>query len=62
MAELTPMVLQSPDILDPNAVRDYYAQVKINSSTFFENAVSINRLEIVRMWSALGKPVDRDQW
>ena len=53
---------QSPDILDPEALHDYYKPVKVNSSTFFENAVSMTRLEVDREWSALGKPVDRDRW
>ncbi|KAK5267642.1 hypothetical protein LTR96_006970 [Exophiala xenobiotica] len=53
---------KSPNILDPEALHDYYEPVKVNSSTFFENAVSMTRLEVDREWSALGKPVDRDQW
>ncbi len=34
----------------------------INSTTYFSNAISITRNEITQEWSALGKPVDRDQW
>ncbi|KAJ9000383.1 hypothetical protein HRR94_004961 [Exophiala dermatitidis] len=53
---------KSPNILDPEALHKYYEQVPINSSAYFENAVSMTELEVVRQWSALGKPVDRDEW
>ncbi|KAJ9629139.1 hypothetical protein H2204_008928 [Knufia peltigerae] len=53
---------KSPNILNPDALHDYYESVKVNGSTFFENAVSMTRSEVVKEWSALGKPVDRDQW
>lgn len=48
--------------MNPSALRDYYKPVKTNASTFFENAVSMTRLEVHLEWAALGKPVDRDQW
>ncbi|KAL6249560.1 hypothetical protein RBB50_003413 [Rhinocladiella similis] len=53
---------KSPDILNPDALYDYYKPVKVNASSFFENAVSMTRLEVIKEWSALGRPVDRDQW
>ncbi|EXJ92195.1 hypothetical protein A1O3_00745 [Capronia epimyces CBS 606.96] len=53
---------KSPNILDPDSLYRYYERVNINSSAFFENAVSMTQLEVAREWSALGKPVDRDQW
>ncbi|KAK5044530.1 hypothetical protein LTR84_010741 [Exophiala bonariae] len=53
---------KSPNILDPPSLRDYYKDVKVNASTYFENAAAFNTFEVIREWSALGKPVDRDQW
>jgi endothelin-converting enzyme len=48
--------------MDPEKLKEYYASVHINSSTYFENAVSMIKQETSEEWSALGKPVDRDQW
>ncbi|EXJ93893.1 hypothetical protein A1O1_02286 [Capronia coronata CBS 617.96] len=53
---------KSPNIMDPETLFKYYERVNINSSAFFENAVSMTQLEVAREWAALGKPVDRDQW
>jgi endothelin-converting enzyme len=53
---------KSPDITDPKALKDYYKSVKISSATYFDNALSIDRAEVVREWSAVGKPVDREEW
>jgi hypothetical protein len=48
--------------MDPKTLRKYYDSVHINSTTYFDNALSLNRLEVEEEWSALSKPVDRDQW
>lgn len=56
------LIWQSPNILDPPSLRDFYKDVKVNASTYFENAAAFSTFEVVREWSALGKPVDRDQW
>jgi endothelin-converting enzyme len=53
---------KSPNIMDPPSLQDYYRSVKIDAKTYFLNSLAINRLEVTREWSALGKPVDRDQW
>ncbi|KIW04230.1 uncharacterized protein PV09_04536 [Verruconis gallopava] len=53
---------KSPDIMDPEALENYYHTVTINPSTYFANALAMSRLEINNMWSALGKPVDREKW
>jgi endothelin-converting enzyme len=57
-----PVVLQSPDIMDPPSLQEYYRSVDIKSSTFFENTVSMTQLAVSQQWSALGKPVDRNEW
>lgn len=53
---------KSPKIMDPPSLYEYYRSVNITTSKFFQNALSMNRFEVAREWSSLGKPVDRDQW
>src|SRR5947209_2453268 len=53
---------KSPDVRDPKALRDYYSSVEILSDKFFENVLSTSRFDVLRQWSALGKPVDRAEW
>ncbi|KAI0161414.1 peptidase family M13 [Xylariaceae sp. FL1272] len=52
---------KSPDIMDPEALRDYYRGLTITSS-FFNNSLSSNTLSSNKTWDALGKPVDRAEW
>ena len=53
---------KSPDIMNPGKLKKVYASVHINSSTYFENVISMIGRDIAEEWSSLGKPVDRDQW
>ncbi|GJC90744.1 endothelin-converting enzyme [Colletotrichum liriopes] len=53
---------KSPDIMDPPSLNDFYNTVNISSETFFENGLAVRRFAVGYEWSALGKPVDRDQW
>ena len=48
--------------MNPSVLLDYYHGVKIDSSTFFLNALSMRRFDVAQEWSSLGKPVDRDEW
>ncbi|KAI3341518.1 peptidase family M13 [Ustulina deusta] len=52
---------KSPNIMDPNALRDYYKGLEITDS-FFNNSLSSNKFSANQTWSALGKPVDRGEW
>jgi endothelin-converting enzyme len=52
---------KSPDIMNPSTLTKYYESVNITSE-FFQNHLSVNRFAVQDEWSALGKPVDRDQW
>lgn len=54
--------LQSPDIMNPSDLHAYYQSVKISPDDFFNNALAINRFDVAREWSSLGKPVDRNEW
>ncbi|GKT79872.1 endothelin-converting enzyme [Colletotrichum tofieldiae] len=53
---------KSPDIMDPPSLNDFYNTVNISSETFFENGLAVRKFAVGYEWSALGKPVDRDQW
>jgi endothelin-converting enzyme len=53
---------KSPEIMDPPTLENYYDSVNVSSDTFFANAMAMRRFAIKEEWSALGKPVDRDQW
>ncbi|KAI0518184.1 peptidase family M13 [Xylaria bambusicola] len=52
---------KSPDIMNPDALRDYYKGLVITNS-FFNNSLSSNKFSANQTWSALGKPVDRGEW
>jgi endothelin-converting enzyme len=53
---------KSPDIMDPTILGDYYGSLNISSQAFFDNVIAANRFSVQYQWSALGKPVDRDEW
>ncbi|KAK4690752.1 hypothetical protein P7C71_g6112, partial [Lecanoromycetidae sp. Uapishka_2] len=53
---------KSPDIRDSSALDEYYEDVDISSTAFFENALSIAQFDVKREWSVLGKPTNRDEW
>ncbi|KAI0556144.1 peptidase family M13 [Xylaria curta] len=51
----------SPDILNPEALQNYYKGLMITDS-FFNNTLSSSKFSANQTWSALGKPVDRGEW
>jgi predicted metalloendopeptidase len=53
---------KSPDIMDPSALSDYYKSLNISSQSFFQNFEYMSRFAVDSEWSALGKPVNHDQW
>lgn len=52
----------SPDIMDPSKLKTYYKDLDVKSDAFFANALSMRRFGVSNEWSALGKPVDREEW
>jgi len=52
----------SPNIMNPEELREFYMPITISESTFFRNALSMSRFGVAKEWSALGSPVDRNQW
>jgi endothelin-converting enzyme len=55
------MMDQSPNVTDPASLRDYYTGLSI-SDAYFDNSMSISRWAVNQSWSALGRPVDRNEW
>ncbi|KAF9874906.1 peptidase family M13 [Colletotrichum karsti] len=53
---------KSPNIMDPPSLNKYYDSVNLNPDSFFQNALEVNKFAVSYEWSALGKPVDREQW
>ncbi|EJF65996.1 metalloprotease [Dichomitus squalens LYAD-421 SS1] len=52
----------SPNTEDPRSLASYYARVKINNDTFFENILSAEISEQVRTWYQIGKQRDPLSW
>ncbi|KAJ5130423.1 Peptidase M13 neprilysin [Penicillium bovifimosum] len=53
---------KSPNLLDPDDVKEYYRDLEVSKDTFFENEVAVARFQLREEWSKLGKPTDRDEW
>lgn len=51
----------SPNIMDPDELRKYYADLSIGHE-HFSNVVSARRFDLAQEWAALGKPTDMQQW
>jgi endothelin-converting enzyme len=51
----------SPNIMNPDALKDWYAGLSISDS-FFNNTVSRNVYDTKQSWADLGKPVDHGRW
>jgi endothelin-converting enzyme len=48
--------------MNPSSLYEYYQSINITPSTFFENAMHMQKFGVASMWSEYGKPVDRDSW
>ncbi|THY11526.1 endothelin-converting enzyme [Aureobasidium pullulans] len=53
---------QSPDITNAGELQEYYGNVSISATTFFENKLSVVRQDVRESWAQVGKPVDKDEW
>ncbi|KAK2806127.1 hypothetical protein FQN51_008081 [Onygenales sp. PD_10] len=53
---------ESPDVRDPEDIKEYYSSLSIANNTFFDNSVAAASFYNKREWSKLGKPTDRDEW
>lgn len=53
---------QSPNVMDPENVKNYYQELKLSDGKFFENQLSIAKFDVRKQWSKLGKPTDRGEW
>jgi endothelin-converting enzyme len=53
---------KSPNLTDPDDVKDYYKDLEISNETFFENSLLMARFSVQQEWAKLGKPTNRDEW
>ncbi|KAH8695544.1 endothelin-converting enzyme [Talaromyces proteolyticus] len=53
---------RSPDLMDADDVKSYYANLHIANDAFFENVLNMTQFEVERQWAKLGKPTNRDEW
>lgn len=53
---------KSPNILDPAELKKFYNPIKVSTTTYFDNELSFATFDVLREWSALGKPTDRNEW
>jgi endothelin-converting enzyme len=68
MLELVANIIQkvgystvSPNVMDPNSLRDWYASMKI-SDNYFQNGIEYNKFNYNKAWNDLLKPVDKTRW
>ncbi|KAI8141680.1 hypothetical protein BJV82DRAFT_172618 [Fennellomyces sp. T-0311] len=52
----------SPDVRSPESLRNYYSPMEINRESFFDNELAITDWAIKKIWSKIGKPVDKEEW
>ncbi|KAI0341783.1 Metalloprotease [Trametopsis cervina] len=52
----------SPDTRNPRSIYSYYANVKVQDTTFFENIVQAKENEVFKKWQTLGKRRDKGAW
>lgn len=53
---------QSPNVLDPEDVKNYYNKLEISEGSFFENELAVAKFDLKNEWSKLGQPTDRYEW
>lgn len=52
---------ESPNIMDPEDLRKYYADVNITHS-YFDNALTVTHSDTAREWESLSKPTNMKEW
>ncbi|ODQ76398.1 hypothetical protein LIPSTDRAFT_46869 [Lipomyces starkeyi NRRL Y-11557] len=53
---------QSPNVKSAESLAEYYKQLSVSSTTFFENYVSARQQAATEEWQSLGKLTDRAAW
>ncbi|KAJ5601688.1 hypothetical protein N7510_011222 [Penicillium lagena] len=53
---------KSPNVTDPEDVKNYYNDLDVSKDTFFENEIAAKRFQLRNEWAKLGKPTNRDEW
>ncbi|KZO95345.1 Metalloprotease [Calocera viscosa TUFC12733] len=52
----------SPNTTDDVSIARYYSLVPIKNETFFENVLSAQVADTIRMWAKVGKRRDKEEW
>ncbi|CAG8615532.1 9370_t:CDS:10 [Ambispora gerdemannii] len=52
----------TPDTMDPKSLAEYYEELEISKTEYFENIVSGNKWKTDHDWSKVGKPVEKGNW
>lgn len=52
----------SPNVLDPVAVRDFYANVSVAKDNYFGNGLTFTEFSTNSSWNDLLKPTDKQRW
>ncbi|KAK3044150.1 hypothetical protein LTS18_002044, partial [Coniosporium uncinatum] len=53
---------QSPNVLDPVQLRDWYANLTLSSDDYFANGLANLKFGSARNWADLLKPTDKARW
>ncbi|KAK8166406.1 endothelin-converting enzyme [Phyllosticta citrichinensis] len=53
---------KSPNVLDPGSVQEYYANLTVSSTKYFENKLNITYFSANKSWDDLLRPTDKDRW
>ncbi|KAK9495086.1 hypothetical protein V1508DRAFT_453868 [Lipomyces doorenjongii] len=53
---------QSPNVKSAESLAEYYKQLSVSSTTYFENYVSARQQAATEEWQSLGKLTDRAAW
>jgi endothelin-converting enzyme len=53
---------QSPNIMDPSSLSDYYGSLYVHKTRFFDNVINTRLFGFKLDWGVIGKPVDRSTW
>ncbi|KAK8193365.1 endothelin-converting enzyme [Phyllosticta capitalensis] len=53
---------KSPNVLDPRSVQEFYANLTVSRTKYFENKLNITYFSSNRSWDDLLRPTDKDRW
>ncbi|KAL0094127.1 hypothetical protein F4703DRAFT_1727255 [Phycomyces blakesleeanus] len=54
--------IKSPDIRSDENLKEYYQNINITTTSFYDNENSATAWELADIWSRMGKPIDKARW